>query len=498
MHRRCQLVYISDALDSLLSSIVVVDCVWFMRVLASATSEASRSHGAIVDTTTLVRAMFPDTYADVAKLNSAHSVVVHWLIAAFQSLQVCVPFGVSPSTGCRLLLFTDQLEVGVPSRDVWPDKPEVDERQVTCDVGMWSRGGFRMFNDLLTSVCGHEGRRHLDVLLDPAPVLLAHDAVFLTAFDVDGCADCRPTRRFRSRVDDATGNDVIDDDTDTAHSDDVLHKVRLSLNVSRMDAVRLQVRGPTPCCVLRALINFIDLFLDDDLEHVLLPDDDVLVDKSSVLSTTLLSEERHLSGPMSLYDGSLTSESFHSDNFDVDVSSEADTPRQLFFLCPKCVLLGETWPERISYRCMVDRRRKAVCSKWHNLGSWWRAVTGDYRFGGASTVSPERPVVYSLTPTTLPDYEHPRLLLLLPPDPKVCLSSRNHSRSSDLCNDEFAHRPFILPFLTQVFHCIVVHVSSFIVVFAYLFFFNGLNSLKFATAWNFDAYIITRLLVSTL
>jgi len=105
----------------------------------------------------------------------------------------------------------------------------------------------------------------------------------------------------------------------------------------------------------------------------------------------------------------------------LNVSSEADTPRQLYFLCPKCVLVGEPWPERISYRCMVDGRRKAVCSKWHNLGSWWRAVTGDYRFGGASSgvVTPDRPVVYSLTPTTLPDYEHPRLLLLLPPDPKV-------------------------------------------------------------------------------
>jgi len=422
MHRRCRVVHISDDSDPLLSSLVVVDCAWFMKTILSATSEAARSQGAVIDASKLVRGLFADNYAEVGvhveKLSSAHSLVVHWLLAAFQSLQVCIPFGLSFSfVGSRLFLFADQLEVGVPNREVWPDRPEPDERQVTCEIGLWSSsGGFRMFADLVTSLCGHEGRRQLDVLLDPSPVFLAYDAVFFTAFDVDGCADCRPTRRLqRTRVDDAlAGNDVIDDDSAAVQSDDVLHRVRLSLNVTRMDAVRLQVRGLTPCCVLRALISFIDCHLDDDAGHVTLTDDDIQVDKSSILSTVPSSEER----PPSLCDGSLTTESFHSDNVELDVSSEADTPRQLYFLCPKCVLLGEVWPERISYRCMVDRRRKAVCSKWHNLGSWWRAVTGDYRFGGASNLG-DRPVVYSLTPSTLPDYEHPRLLLLLPPDPKV-------------------------------------------------------------------------------
>jgi len=429
MHQRCQVVHISDDSDPLLSSLVVVDCAWFMKTIVSATSEAARSQGAVVDASKLVRCLFTDNnYTDVTggvqmgKLSSAHSLVVHWLLAAFQSLHVCIPFGISLCTGSRLFLFPDQLEVGVPNREVWPDRPDVDERQVTCDVGMWSRGGFRMFCDLLSSLCGDEGRRHLDVLLDPAPVLLAHDTVFFTAFDVDGCPDCRPSRRQRgARLNSSGGSDVTDDDSD-AQSDDVLHKVRLSLNVTRMDAVRVQVRGPTPCCVLRALVHFIDLYLDDRLDHApLAADCDIQVDKSSVLSTVVSSsEERHLIGPVSLSDGSVTgTESFHSDNIELDVSSEADTPRQLYFLCPKCVLLGETWPERISYRSMVDRRRKAVCSKWHNLGSWWRAVTGDYVYAGASSLGPDRPVVYSLTPSTLPDYEHPRLLLLLPPDPKV-------------------------------------------------------------------------------
>jgi len=133
-------------------------------------------------------------------LSSAHSLVVHWLLAAFQSLRVCVPFGISASTGSRMFLFADQLEVGAPSRDVWPDRPEVDERQVTCDVGLWSRGGARMFSDLLTSLCGEEGRRELDVLMDPTPVFLAHDAVFFTALDVDGALARRLVERRQPEV----------------------------------------------------------------------------------------------------------------------------------------------------------------------------------------------------------------------------------------------------------------------------------------------------------
>ena len=138
MHRRCQAVYISDDCDALLSSLVVVDCAWFIRAVDAATAEAARCPGALVDAGTLARAIFSAdnssyTAADAAaaKLSSAQSLVVHWLVAAFRVLGVCTQFGVSTATGSRLLLFADQLELGAPSRDVWPDRPEVDERQVT-------------------------------------------------------------------------------------------------------------------------------------------------------------------------------------------------------------------------------------------------------------------------------------------------------------------------------------------------------------------------------
>jgi len=55
------------------------------------------------------------------------------------------------------------------------------------------------------------------------------------------------------------------------------------------------------------------------------------------------------------------------------------------------------------------RAAAAVCRKWHNLGSWSRATTGDYRFSSVIEVPP------SASLTTLPDYEHPRLVVVLPP-----------------------------------------------------------------------------------
>ena len=86
----------------------------------------------------------------------------------------------------------------------------------------------------------------------------------------------------------------------------------------------MQVRGPTPCCVLRALINFIDLHLDDldldlihlDLIHLDLdPDeapaaaDDAEKSSNSVLSTVLSSDLDRAA----LCDGGsvVTTESFH-------------------------------------------------------------------------------------------------------------------------------------------------------------------------------------------
>jgi len=61
------------------------------------------------------------------------------------------------------------------------------------------------------------------------------------------------------RGDDVTGSDVIEEYEEVAggagqSDDDVLHKVRLSLNVTRMDAVRVQVGTQAPNCVASCCI----------------------------------------------------------------------------------------------------------------------------------------------------------------------------------------------------------------------------------------------------
>jgi len=97
-------------------------------------------------------------------------------------------------------------------------------------------------------------------------------------------------------------------------------------------------------------------------------------------------------------------------------ATTTDDPRDLFLLCPKCVLLRHAHPGRIAYHCVSPPKRRttaAVCRKWHNLGSWTRATTGDYRFSSVVEVPP------SAAMTILPDYEHPRLVLILPPGQRL-------------------------------------------------------------------------------
>jgi len=165
-----------------------------------------------------------------------------------------------------------------------------------------------------------------------------------------------------------------------------------------------QVRGVSPCCTMKAVLNFLELYLDD------VPDDQP--GGCSEASTTSSDRASLNSLPASATSPSATgttqTTSANGAGLDFD-----DDERQYFLLCPKCVLLRHARPERIQYQCMTARR-KAICSRWHNLGSWSRAVTGDYRY---STVDLHHHLQSSLT--SLPEYEHPRLVLVLPPSHAV-------------------------------------------------------------------------------
>jgi len=88
-----------------------------------------------------------------------------------------------------LLLIPGLLEYGSPSHDVWPDNPEWEERQITCDFGVRVlRPG--LFSDLVVKLNSAEGRRMLRVVADPLPVFLSHHAVFFAAVDQVSVISC--------------------------------------------------------------------------------------------------------------------------------------------------------------------------------------------------------------------------------------------------------------------------------------------------------------------
>lgn len=147
-----------------------------------------------------------------------------------------------------MLLVPGLLEYGTPSHDVWPDNPEWEERQITCDFGVRTlRPG--LFADLVVRLNGPEGRRQLKVVPDPVPVYLSHHAVFFTGVDQGECTDCyNVRRRMRARqprvaspATEVIGNDVIVGVAAAdGGDDDPLHKVHVMLH-ARMDAIRVQV-----------------------------------------------------------------------------------------------------------------------------------------------------------------------------------------------------------------------------------------------------------------
>lgn len=384
LHRRGQLVYFA-ADDALLLQLVVIDPAWLLDVAERllAAQDRSRADGAQI----LQWLKIEDVDRQFQKGVSTRFSLPHWLLAALERLGYCATLCLSP-TGERVFFFPRLLELGPPSLDVWPDIPELDERQVAFDVSIRTVST-RMFMEFLMSV-NLEGRKTLEIVPDPAPVFLSHCVVFFSALDVGRCDDCQGLRnntrmhRVCKAVDDSMAHD------------DVLHKVFIGLQPG-MCTVRIKVRGTSPCCIMKMALRFLEQFIDDQGGEVA-ADPLLLLDRQGRRSCFYSCSSADYS--LSAANGS-------------PVSIECYEDRNFSLLCPKCVLLRDVRPERISHQSMTARN-KAVCNKWHNLGSWTRAVTGDYRFS-----SVDRPL--SLTPTALPEYEHPRLALLLPPSYDVSL-----------------------------------------------------------------------------
>ena len=398
-HRRGRLVYFNGT-HELLSQFVLVDTSWFIQSLRRLVDGHERSCSTAID---VLHTMSDKTLNLLLERSSDAGVTSEfkvtssgqWLLAALQKMDICVTLVGSDDE--RLMLLPNLLEFGSPSHDVWPDNPEWEEKQITCDFCLrFVKPG--QFTDLVLRI-NIEGRRYLKIVPDPVPIFLSHHIVFFSAVDQGGCDDCY---NFRRRI---RSKQRHDNCADLEVTDDVLHKVHIMIH-SRMDAIRVQVRGVSPCCTMKAVLHFLELFLDDVPDEEL----DSSSDGASLSSHTTSSASPSAVSASAVYSsdgrGSLAGSISHG------AVSEEEDERDLFLLCPKCVLLRHAHPGRIAYHC-ISPKRKAICRKWHNLGSWSRATTGDYRFSSVIEVPPAASL------TMLPDYEHPRLVLILPPSPVV-------------------------------------------------------------------------------
>ena len=117
--------------------------------------------------------------------------------------------------------------------------------------------------------------------------------------------------------------------------------------------------------------------------------------------------------------------------------------RRVYVVCPKCVLMRHARPERLDYpwtfcgsasSSLSLRRRRPICNKWHNLGSWARVITGDYRVTalGLDAAVPGRPASPTIAagPSSLSDYDHPRLSATINDHPRLFATVCDCRRSS--------------------------------------------------------------------
>ena len=407
LHRRGLVVYV-PGIGELSTRIVCVGATWFVqtvnRALSSlAVSTASRDELArCLDRELAVQAQQRQRQslrqsalaAGKGGTNQPTAAAVHvaqqWLFDAI--LDVGTGLALSSATVDPLYLFPALLETGAPSSDVWPDLPGCSEKQVTCEFRIRSlRPGF--FSDVVALVAdvrrppGRELRRLRTVPLTPLPVFLAEHVVFACSCDVAGCDDCCAIRTVSAA-------------STSPESPSCVSRVHIAL-VSELDVVRVQVRSAEgACCVMRAVLDFIDVYLDD------LPDDRQL---SGTCHAEDVSSIESLPSYTSVSEPNVVA-------LDVDDDDDDDDDRQYFLLCPKCVLLCLEGPDRIRAHRRTSTllpSRRPVCARWHHLGSWARAAVGDYRtfaFGIGSGGG--RVAVCASIP---PDYEYPRLVIVLPP-----------------------------------------------------------------------------------
>jgi len=232
-----------------------------------------------------------------------------WLLSLLQNLGVCAPLAGSS----RSFLFPVLLETGSPGDDVWPETPDWNEKQVTCQIPLRRRRPGQ-FAGLQVKLGGQAAVRHISVVHHPTPTFFRHHAVFSTAHDVGACEECfRFSRRCRSggggsgagsqlprssaivdHVFCRSTTALVDVPPLLQHTDgslvalsapaNVVHRVRISVDC-QVNSLSVQVRGNSPCCVMHAVVDFINCYLDDDPASAAWSSSFAAVDTCSVKTT---------------------------------------------------------------------------------------------------------------------------------------------------------------------------------------------------------------------
>ena len=276
----------SDRRHGSTSSLVVVHPPWIVDTISRVLDTVDSS---VVGEQDLLDCLADgDVERQIAKASHGETVTptssARWLLYLLQNLAVCAPLA-----SHRAFLFPVLLETGSPGDDLWPETPDWNEKQVTCEIPL-RRTLPGQFAGLQVKLGGPEAVRHFSVVQHPTPTFFRHHVVFATAYDVGPCEDCfRFRRRSRSGAErPVTGSShqqrssaVIDHvlcRSTTASVDvptvlpaesssvialNVLHRVRISIDY-HVRSLSVQVRGPSPCCVMHAVIDFIDCYFDDD------------------------------------------------------------------------------------------------------------------------------------------------------------------------------------------------------------------------------------------
>ena len=246
------------------------------------------------------------------------------------------------------------------------------------------------------------GRKYLKIVSMPPPLFMAHHVVFFSSADESGCDTCyNHIKKLARKQFGMEGGDYTESG-DLDFSEDLVHKVRVSLK-QNMESVVVFVRGSRPCCVMKAVLDFTDLYLDD------VPDTDVdcsklhatpaTVDTTSSFSSHTASSSLSPSTSI-LYSsdglGSMGSLSHHqTSNEPLD---QHDDEKGAFMSCHKCLLLRNMPPSRVAFHSAKNKR-------WNHRNNSQKVTGSGLMFEVPS----------STTLTILPDYEHPRLVLILPP-----------------------------------------------------------------------------------